>query len=105
MPPDAAAAAPENTLAAFERAIQDGADYVELDVMETAYGQVVVFHDKDYMKVAGVPVKVWEATYEELAQIDIGSHFSPTYCVRIAIPCIVVICAKVFSDVPIRNAR
>lgn len=75
----AAAAAPENTLAAFERAIQDGADYVELDVMETADGQVVVFHDKDYMKVAGVPVKVWEATYEELAQIDIGSHFSPTY--------------------------
>ena len=30
---------------------------------------------------------------------------SPTYHVRIAIPCIVVICAKVFSDVPIRNAR
>lgn len=75
----AAAAAPENTLAAFERAIQDGADYVELDVMETADGQVVVFHDKDYMKVAGVPVKIWEATYEELAQIDIGSHFSPAY--------------------------
>ncbi len=75
----AAGSAPENTLAAFERAIQDGADYVELDVMETVDGQVVVFHDKDYMKVAGVPVKVWEATYEELAQIDIGSHFSPEY--------------------------
>lgn len=75
----AAGSAPENTLAAFERAIQDGADFVELDVMETSDGQVVVFHDKDYMKVAGVPVKVWEATYEELARIDIGSHFSPEY--------------------------
>lgn len=75
----AANSAPENTLAAFERAIQDGADFVELDVMETADGQVVVFHDKDYMKVAGVPVKVWEATYEELSRIDIGSHFSPEY--------------------------
>jgi len=75
----AAGSAPENTLAAFERAIQDGADFVELDVMESADGQVVVFHDKDYMKVAGVSAKVWEATFAELAKIDIGSHFDPKF--------------------------
>ena len=71
--------APENTLAAFERAILDGADFVELDVMETADGQVVVFHDKDYMKVAGVNTKVWEATFSELQNIDIGSHFDAKF--------------------------
>ncbi|MBX3419482.1 MAG: hypothetical protein KF851_17905 [Pirellulaceae bacterium] len=75
----AAGTAPENTLAAFEKAILDGADFVELDVMESADGQVVVFHDKDYMKVAGVPTKVWEATYSELATIDIGSHFDSKF--------------------------
>jgi glycerophosphoryl diester phosphodiesterase len=36
---------PENTLAAFERAILDGADYVELDVHADAGGELVVTHD------------------------------------------------------------
>jgi glycerophosphoryl diester phosphodiesterase len=75
----AAGLAPENTLAAFEQAIQDGADFVELDVMETADGQVVVFHDKDYMKVAGVSTRVWEQNYAELSRIDIGSRFDPAF--------------------------
>ena len=35
----------ENTLPAFERAIADGADYVELDVQVSADGMLVVFHD------------------------------------------------------------
>jgi glycerophosphoryl diester phosphodiesterase len=39
---------PENTLAAFERAIADGADYVELDVHATAEGALVVCHDRPH---------------------------------------------------------
>jgi glycerophosphoryl diester phosphodiesterase len=35
----------ENTIPAFERAIADGADYVELDVQASADGALVVFHD------------------------------------------------------------
>jgi glycerophosphoryl diester phosphodiesterase len=41
----ASRAAPENTIEAFDRAIADGADMVELDVRRAAGGELVVFHD------------------------------------------------------------
>jgi glycerophosphoryl diester phosphodiesterase len=66
---------PENTLIAFEQAIQDGADWIELDVQETADGQIVVLHDEDLVKLARSSVKVWKASYSELAELDIGSWF------------------------------
>jgi glycerophosphoryl diester phosphodiesterase len=75
----AAGAAPENTLASVERAIADGTDIVEIDVQETADGEVVVLHDSDLMKVGGVDLKIWDATYEQLQDIDIGSWFSPEF--------------------------
>ncbi len=75
----ASAAAPENTLAAIRRAIEDGADWVEIDVQETADGEVVVFHDSDFMKLAGNPLKIWDATASDLSQIDIGSSFDPRF--------------------------
>ena len=75
----ASGAAPENTMAAFEGALADGADFIELDVQETADGVVVVAHDSDFMKVSGSPAKVWEATYSELRELDIGSWFGPEF--------------------------
>jgi len=71
--------APENTLAAVEEAISQRADWVEIDVQETADGAVVVAHDSDFMKVAGVATRIWDGNYEELSQIDIGSWFDPRY--------------------------
>ena len=71
--------APENTLAAVERAIADGADWVEVDVQETTDGEVVVVHDSDFMKLAGVPLKVWEATIAEVEAVDVGSRFDPAF--------------------------
>ena len=53
----ASAAAPENTLAAFRRAGLDHADFVELDVQETADGVVVVAHDSDLMKVGALAIE------------------------------------------------
>ncbi|MEM7319927.1 MAG: glycerophosphodiester phosphodiesterase family protein, partial [Pseudomonadota bacterium] len=50
----AAAARPENTMASVLKAIEDGADWVEIDVQETADDVIVVMHDSDYMKLAGV---------------------------------------------------
>ncbi|WP_170789677.1 glycerophosphodiester phosphodiesterase [Ruegeria lacuscaerulensis] len=75
----AAALRPENTMAAVEKAIEDGADWVEIDVQESADGVVIVAHDSDFMKLAGVPTKVWDATMEDVAKIDIGSWFDPEY--------------------------
>jgi len=75
----AAATRPENTLAAVEKALEDRADWIEIDVQEIADGIVIVTHDSDFMKQASVLLKVWNATPEDLARIDIGSWFDPTY--------------------------
>lgn len=75
----AAGIRPENTLAAMEEAIAQGADWLELDVQEDATGRVVVAHDSDFMKLAGNPLKVWEADAESLADMDVGSWFDPAY--------------------------
>ncbi len=75
----AAGSRPENTMAAVRKAIEDGADWVEIDVQETADGEVVVAHDRDFMKLAGNPLNVWQATAADLEAVDIGSWFGPEY--------------------------
>ena len=71
--------APENTLAAVEEAIRQGADWVEVDVQETREGEIVVMHDSDLMKVGGSPLTVWGATLSELQGVDIGSRFDAKF--------------------------
>ncbi len=75
----AALHAPENTMASIRRAIADGTDYIEIDVQETADGEVVVFHDSDFMKTAGNPLTIWDARRSDVDGIDIGSWFDPSY--------------------------
>ena len=75
----AAGKAPENTLASIQQAIRDGADWIEIDVQESSDGEVVVIHDSDFMKLAGVNLKVWDATLKQLKEIDIGSWFGPDF--------------------------
>ena len=75
-----AAAAPENTLAALDKAIQDGAtDFVEIDVQLTRDDVIVVAHDTDLMKVANDPRQIRKTNYAELSQIDIGKQFGPDF--------------------------
>jgi len=50
--------APENTLSAVRRAIEDGADFAEIDVQETADGVAVLLHDTDLMRITGVDKKI-----------------------------------------------
>ena len=65
--------APENTLAAFRLAWDEGADGVEGDFMLTADGQIVCFHDVDTQRVAGTARSSSESTFAELASLDVGS--------------------------------
>jgi len=75
----AAGSAPENTLASIELAVEQGADIVEIDVQETLDGEVVVIHDSDLMRVGRSPLKIWEATYEEILDVDIGSWYGAEF--------------------------
>ncbi len=74
-----AGVAPENTIAAIRKAIAAKADWVEIDVQESKDGVVVVTHDSDLKKLANNPIKIWEATADELSAIDIGSSFSSEF--------------------------
>jgi glycerophosphoryl diester phosphodiesterase len=75
----ASGAAPENTMASFQRAIVDKADWIELDVQENADDVIVVVHDSDFLKVARSNLKVWNATNESLRDLDIGSWYASEY--------------------------
>lgn len=63
--------APENTIPAFEKAIRGGFG-IELDVQMTADGKLVVFHDWDMKRMAGVNLKITNHTYEELKVYPLG---------------------------------
>jgi glycerophosphoryl diester phosphodiesterase len=68
---------PPNTLLAFEKAIEYGADGVELDVWQTKDGKIVVSHDRNLKKVFGVDVDVKETTYEDLLQYELEGQKIP----------------------------
>jgi glycerophosphoryl diester phosphodiesterase len=71
--------APENTLAAFELAVQQKADAIELDAKLTADGQVVVIHDQTVDRTTNGSGWVRRMTLEQLRQLDAGSHFAPAF--------------------------
>ncbi len=63
--------APENTLAAFERAVRAGARYLETDVHATRDGVAVLSHDPDLARVAGRGERIADLTLEELRGIPL----------------------------------
>jgi len=71
--------APENTLPAFERAKRIGSDGVELDVLPTKDGTLVVTHNEQLAPLTGVKGKVAQFSLKELKAFDFGSHFSPQF--------------------------
>src|SRR4051794_14974307 len=75
----ASAHAPENTLAAFQMAIDVRADGVELDVRLSKDGIPVVVHDRNLKRLAGRVEAIAGLTSHELANVDLGSHFNATH--------------------------
>lgn len=71
----ASAHAPENTLSAFELALQHGADGIELDTKLTADGVPVVIHDQTVDRTTGATGRVGQLTLKELRALDAGSFF------------------------------
>jgi len=75
----ASAHAPENTLAAFELALAQGADGIELDVKLSADGKVVVIHDATVNRTTGASGRVKDLSLAEMRSLGAGSFFSASY--------------------------
>ncbi|MER2106669.1 MAG: glycerophosphodiester phosphodiesterase family protein [Solibacillus sp.] len=70
----ASAYAFENTFEAFEKAKKLGATGIELDIQRTKDNEIIVFHDLDFLRLAGVPKKVAESTLQEIQQLRLGKR-------------------------------
>lgn len=65
--------APENTLAAFRLAWEQGADAIEGDYYLTKDQQIVCIHDENTRRTSGVERRVSQSTLAELKQLDVGA--------------------------------
>lgn len=71
----AAGHAPENTMASFRKAIELGADWIELDVHRSKDGQLIVMHDPTVDRTTNGSGHIQQMTFDELRVLDAGSWF------------------------------
>lgn len=64
---------PENTLLAFQKAIDAGADGIETDLRLSSDDKVVIFHDNNLKRIAKVDKTIGSLTLEEIKELDVGS--------------------------------
>ncbi len=64
--------APENTLKAFQKAIELGADYIEFDNRLSKDSEIVVMHDNNTLRTTGHNAEVRDMTLKELKSLDCG---------------------------------
>jgi glycerophosphoryl diester phosphodiesterase len=79
--------APEHTIAAYDLALTEGADYLELDLQMTRDGVLVVLHDATLDRTARGPAAdctgaVADKSREQLRSCEVGSWFNETYPAR-----------------------
>lgn len=67
--------APENTMASFEAALEDGCPRIELDVQMTADGVAVVTHDTSLRRCTGCNANIYDLPYAQVQQLDAGRWF------------------------------
>ena len=71
--------APENTLAAFARAVELGYRYLETDVHATRDGVLMAFHDPDLRRTCGIPARIEDLDFCDLRNVRVdGSESIPT---------------------------
>jgi glycerophosphoryl diester phosphodiesterase len=71
----AAGHAPENTAAAIQAGLREGATTIELDIQFSSDGSAVVYHDRTLERMAGVKGRIRDQTLRELSGYDIGFKF------------------------------
>ncbi len=67
---------PEHTLVAYEQALADGADVLELDIHATSDGVIVVMHDDTIDRTTDGMGAIKEITFDELRTYDAGYRFT-----------------------------
>lgn len=70
---------PENTLPAFQAAIDAGADYFELDVRTTSDGRLVLMHDATVDRTTNGKGRVRNLTFDQIRELDAGAKFDPKF--------------------------
>jgi glycerophosphoryl diester phosphodiesterase len=68
---------PENTLVAFQGAIDLGYKYIETDLHVSRDGKVVIFHDDTVERLTNGVGRFWDLEWENLRTLDAGHHFDP----------------------------
>ena len=71
--------APENTIAAFKLALEQGADGFEADFYLSSDGRVIALHDRDTKRTSGKKLRPENATYAELEALEVGSWKGPEW--------------------------
>jgi glycerophosphoryl diester phosphodiesterase len=71
--------APENTLAAFESAAENGADAIEFDVKLTSDGQIIVLHDPTVDRTTNGDGKIYQLPFAAVRELDAGTWFSEEF--------------------------
>lgn len=84
----ASAAAPENTLAAFKKAYEQGATWLEFDVQLAACDELIIIHDHKLKRTTNGKGKVADFSYSQLLELDAGSWFSGEFSNE-KIPCLI----------------
>lgn len=69
--------APENTILALGKAVEAGSDGAEIDVQQLGDGTLIVMHDSNFKRTAGLNLDVWDADYPMIQNLDAGAGFSP----------------------------
>jgi len=75
----ASAECPENTLAAFRRAVAIGAPSIELDVHVSRDGELVVMHDETVQRTTGGQGRIADLALADLRRLECGSHKHPGF--------------------------
>ncbi|WP_227394805.1 glycerophosphodiester phosphodiesterase [Jeotgalibacillus aurantiacus] len=75
----AASYAPENTMAAFQKGLEFGADFLEADVHMSKDGELIIMHDESVDRTTNGSGLIRDLTLEQIKELEAGSHFHPDF--------------------------